>query len=303
MKKVVADSGNNIFAYATAFFVVVIWGTTFVQTKVLINAGLRPEEIFLYRFVLAYMLIIPFAERKLFLDSWRDEFAALLLGVTGGSLYFVTENSALIYGYCSNVSLLVCTTPLITAFAMGALFPKEKMKKKAIIGSLVAFTGMTLVIFNGNFVLKLSPLADALAFAACICWTLYSVIMKYIQPRYNTLLIMRKVFGYGVLTIAPFFINNPPKIELLASGGAVVWMNILTLGCIASMLCYTLWNFVLKRLGTVRATNFIYFNPAITMVTSWLVLDEKITWIAILGAILVLTGMYYIEQNRENKHQ
>ncbi|MBQ5662896.1 MAG: DMT family transporter, partial [Bacteroidaceae bacterium] len=141
MKKVVADSGNNIFAYATAFFVVVIWGTTFVQTKVLINAGLRPEEIFLYRFVLAYMLIIPFAERKLFLDSWRDEFAALLLGVTGGSLYFVTENSALIYGYCSNVSLLVCTTPLITAFAMGALFPKEKMKKKAIKGSLVAFTG------------------------------------------------------------------------------------------------------------------------------------------------------------------
>ena len=299
MKKVVADSENNFLAYATAFFVVVIWGTTFVQTKVLINAGLCPEEIFLYRFVLAYLMIIPLAGKKLLLDSWRDEVAALLLGVTGGSLYFVTENTALIYGYCSNVSLLVCTTPLITAFVMGALFPKEKMKKSGLIGSFIAFTGMALVIFNGNFILKLSPLADALAFAACLCWTAYSVLMKYIQPRYGTMLIMRKVFGYGIITIIPFFINNPPKIELLTGGDAVVWVNILTLGCVASMLCYTLWNFVLKRLGTVRATNFIYFNPVVTIVTSWIVLDEKITWMAILGAILVLAGMYYMEQKKE----
>ncbi len=301
MKKVVANNGNNILSYATAFFVVAIWGTTFVQTKVLINAGLCPEEIFLYRFLLAYLLIIPFAEKRMFLNSWRDEAVALLLGVTGGSLYFVTENTALIYGYCSNVSLLVCTTPLITALAIGILSPKERMKKDVLLGSFIAFAGMVLVIFNGNFVLKLSPLADALAFAACICWTLYSILMKYMQPRYSTMLIMRKVFGYGVLTILPFFIKNPPNIELLTDGGCVVWMNILTLGCVASMLCYTLWNMVLKRLGTVRATNFIYFNPVVTMVTSWLVLDEKITWIAILGATLVLTGMYRMEQKREKQ--
>lgn len=296
MKKVVANSGSNLLAYATAFFVVAIWGTTFVQTKVLINAGLSPEEIFLYRFLLSYLLIIPFAGKRLFLNNWRDELVALLLGVTGGSLYFVTENTALIYGYCSNVSLLVCTTPLITAFVMGALYPKEKMKKHAVIGSFIAFAGMALVIFNGNFILKLSPLADALAFAACLCWTAYSVLMKYIQPRYGTMLIMRKVFGYGIITIIPFFINNPPKIELLIEGGAVVWANILTLGFVASMLCFTLWNLVLARLGTVRATNFIYLNPVITIITSWLVLDEKITWMAILGAILVLVGMHRMEQ-------
>ncbi len=296
MKKVVANSGSNFLAYATAFFVVAIWGTTFVQTKVLINAGLNPEEIFLYRFVLSYLLIIPFAGKKLFLDNWRDEVVALLLGVTGGSLYFVTENTALIYGYCSNVSLLVCTTPLITAFVMGALDPKEKMKKNALLGSFIAFAGMALVIFNGNFILKLSPLADALAFAACLCWTAYSVLMKYIQPRYGTMLIMRKVFGYGIITIIPFFINNPPQIELVIEGGAVVWANILTLGFVASMLCFTLWNLVLARLGTVRATNFIYLNPVITIITSWIVLDEKITWMAILGTILVLVGMHRMEQ-------
>lgn len=297
MRKAVGNN-NGILAYLTAFFVVCIWGTTFVQTKVLINAGLHPEEIFLYRFLLAYIFIIPFAGRRFFLDKFKDEAVALLLGVTGGSLYFVTENTALVYGYCSNVSLLVCVTPLTTALFMGWFYPSERLGRKALLASLIALLGVALVVFNGNFVLKLSPLADGLAFAACICWTLYSLFMRHLAGRYNTLLIMRKVFGYGVLTILPFFIGSAPRLEIIAEAEPVVWGNLLTLGCVASLLCYTLWNFVLNRLGTVRATNFIYFNPVVTMVTSWAVLDEHITPIAMVGAVLVLAGMYWAEKFR-----
>ena len=298
MNKAVATNGSNLLAYVTAFFVVAVWGTTFVQTKVLINAGMLPEEIFLYRFILAYLIIIPIAGKRLFLDNWRDELAVMLLGVTGGSLYFVTENTALIYGYCSNVSLLVCVTPLTTALAMRWVYPVERPGRGVLIGSCVALVGVAMVVFNGNFVLKLSPLADGLAFAACLCWTLYSLLMQYVQPRYSTMLIMRKVFGYGILTILPLFISRPPRLDLLLDGGLVVWGNVLTLGCVASMLCYTLWNYVLKRLGTVRATNFIYFNPVVTMVCSWMVLDERITWMALLGAALVLLGMFVAEKNK-----
>lgn len=298
MNKAVATNGSNLLAYVTAFFVVAVWGTTFVQTKVLINAGMLPEEIFLYRFILAYLIIIPIAGKRLFLDNWRDELAVMLLGVTGGSLYFVTENTALIYGYCSNVSLLVCVTPLTTALAMRWVYPVERPGRGVLIGSCVALVGVALVVFNGNFVLKLSPLADGLAFVACLCWTLYSLLMQYVQPRYSTMLIMRKVFGYGILTILPLFISRPPRLDLLLDGGPVVWGNVLMLGCVASLLCYTLWNYVLKRLGTVRATNFIYFNPVVTMVCSWMVLDERITWMALLGAALVLLGMFVAEKNK-----
>lgn len=298
MKKAIGG-GNGILACLTAFFVVCIWGTTFVQTKVLINAGLHPEEIFLFRFLLAYLFIIPFAGKRLFLDNLKDEAVALLLGITGGSLYFATENTALVYGYCSNVSLIVCVTPLTTALLMGWLYPSERLGRKALLASLVALIGVALVVFNGNFVLKLSPLADGLAFAACICWTLYSLLMRYIAGKYSTLLIMRKVFGYGVLTILPFFISNAPRWELVVEAEPIVWINLLTLGCVASLICYTLWNFVLDRLGTVRATNFIYFNPVVTMVTSWLVLGERITPIAIVGAVMVLAGMYWAEKFRK----
>lgn len=282
----------GIIVYVIAFVIVVIWGCTFVQTKILINSGLRPDEIFLFRFTLAYILILPLAGKRLFLDNWTDEALAAALGLTGGSLYFVTENYALAYGYCSNVALIVCLTPMITALIVGCFYKSERMGRSAVVGSAIAFVGMALVVFNGNFILQLSPLGDVLALAACLCWALYTLIIKRLQDKYSNMLITRKIFGYGLLTILPMLLVRGVDIELLVDGGAVVWGNILFLGCVASMLCFLGWNFCLERLGTVRATNLLYLNPVISITTSAIVLGERVTWIAILGAILILTGLY-----------
>lgn len=282
----------GIIVYVIAFVIVVIWGCTFVQTKILINSGLRPDEIFLFRFTLAYILILPLAGKRLFLDNWTDEALAAALGLTGGSLYFVTENYALAYGYCSNVALIVCLTPMITALIVGCFYKSERMGRSAVVGSAIAFVGMALVVFNGNFILQLSPLGDVLALAACLCWALYTLIIKRLQDKYSNMLVTRKIFGYGLLTILPMLLARGVDIELLVDGGAVVWGNILFLGCVASLLCFLGWNFCLERLGTVRATNLLYLNPVISITTSAIVLGERVTWIAILGAVLILTGLY-----------
>ncbi len=284
--------------YVTAFVIVVIWGCTFVQTKVLINSGLRPDEIFILRFVIAYLMMLPFSGRRLFLDSVKDEVIALLLGLFGGSLYFITENYALAFGYCSNVSLIVCLTPLVTALIVGWRYPAERLGKAGVAGSVVAFVGMALVVFNGNFVLELSPLGDVLALAACLCWALYSLLIKHLGARYSNMLITRKVFGYGLLTMLPLLLLRGMNHNALLNGGAVVWGNILFLGCVASMLCFLGWNWCLARLGTVRATNFIYLNPVIAIISSAIVLDERVTWIAVTGAVLILAGLVYIDRHR-----
>ena len=112
------------------------------------------------------------------------------------------------------------------------------------------------------------------------------------------MLITRKVFGYGLITILPLLLSQECRFELLLSGGVVVWGNIVALGCVASMLCFLGWNWCLKLIGTVRATNFIYLNPLVTMITSVLVLGERVTWVAVLGAVLILGGLYYIDKNR-----
>lgn len=284
----------GITVYVTAFVIVVIWGCTFVQTKLLINAGLRPDEIFLFRFVLAYLLILPFAGKRLWFSNRRDELMAVALGLTGGSLYFITENYALAYGYCSNVSLIVCLTPLVTALIVGCFYPSERLDRRGLLASLIAFAGMALVVFNGNFILKLSPLGDILALAACLCWALYTLIIKRLQGKYSNMLITRKVFGYGLLTILPLLCVNGVNVRLLADGGAMVWGNILFLGCVASMLCFLGWNWCLGKIGSVSATNLLYLNPVVAITTSALVLGERVTWLAIIGALLILSGLYML---------
>ena len=293
-----AQPKPTLWVYIAAFLIVVVWGCTFVQTKVLINAGLRPDEIFTLRFVIAYLLILPFSWRRLFLGSVRDELIALSLGLTGGSLYFIVENYALAYGYCSNVSLIVCLTPLVTALIVGWRYPAERLGKGGALGSLLALGGMALVVFNGNFVLKLSPLGDVLALAACLCWALYSLLIKHLGARYDNMLITRKVFGYGLLTIIPLLIWRGMDFGIVIDGGARVWGNIIFLGVVASMLCFLGWNWCLARLGTVRATNFLYLNPVVAIVSSALVLGERVTWIAVLGAVLILAGLIYVDRNR-----
>ena len=282
--------------YVIAFAIVVIWGCTFVQTKLLINSGLCPEEIFFYRFMLAYLLMLPLSGKKMMLDGWKDELIAISLGLTGGSLYFVTENYALAFGYCSNVALIVCLTPLITTLIVGCLYPSERIGRSGVVGSVVALVGMALVVFNGNFILKLSPLGDLLAFAACLCWALYSLAIKRLQGKYSNMLITRKVFGYGLLTMMPWLLFRGVNTEALIMGGTIVWGNLLFLGCVASMLCFLGWNWCLAKLGTVRATNLLYLNPVVAITTSALVLGENVTWIAICGAVLILIGLVCIDR-------
>ena len=286
----------GFIVYVTAFIIVVLWGCTFVQTKILINAGLRPDEIFLFRFTLAYILILPFAGKRLMLDNLTDELLAALLGLTGGSLYFVTENYALAYGYCSNVALIVCLTPIVTSFIVGCFYPGERLRKAGILGSVIAFIGMALVVFNGNFILKLSPLGDILALGACICWAVYSLVIKRLQGKYSNMLITRKIFGYGLLTILPLLLVRGVNVDILLNGGAVVWGNVLFLGCVASMLCFLGWNYCLERIGTVRATNLLYLNPVVSITTSAIVLGERVTWLAIIGAVLILAGLVCLER-------
>ena len=261
---------------------------------------MRPDEIFTLRFVIAYLLMLPFSWRRLFLGSVKDEVTAFLLGLFGGSLYFIVENYALAFGYCSNVSLIVCLTPLVTALIVGWRYPAERLGKAGAVGSVVAMAGMALVVFNGNFVLKLSPLGDILALAACLCWALYSLLIKHLGARYDNMLITRKVFGYGLLTIIPLLYWRGMNIDIVIAGGVQVWGNIIFLGVVASMLCFLGWNWCLARLGTVRATNFLYLNPVVAIVSSALVLGERVTWIAISGAALILAGLIYIDKHRSH---
>ena len=165
-----------------------------------------------------------------------------------------------------------------------------------IYGSILALIGVGLVVFNGSFVLKLSPVGDLLTLLAALSWAFYSLVIKKMTGRYPTVFITRKIFFYGVLTILPAFLLHPlqPDFDVLLK--SVVLSNLLFLAVLASLVCYVLWNVVLKQLGTVRASNYIYLNPLVTMVASIIILHEQITWITLLGAGCIIFGVYLAEK-------
>ena len=337
-----------------AFITVAIWGSTFVFTKMLLQAGLSPAQIFTLRFIIAYVLLLCYsflrnkvtssppkfldepsgkAERggvrgglnkrkqeadqtpsgspysggenkssfRLFSASWRDELLMIALGITGGSLYFLTENAAMLFTTATNTSLIVCSCPLFAMLLFALFFRQsEKITRVQALGSLVAFLGMTVVVLNGHFVLHLSPLGDLLAFGACLCWAVYSLLMKAAVSG------TRKVFIYGLLTIIPYYILVPSEASIFISPSSFLFplstfLNLLFLGVVASMLCYLTWNWVIGKLGPVIATNWVYFNPITTILFAWWLLDEKITIWFLLGSALILMGMYLADRQKSEK--
>ena len=295
--KIRNNASATLGYHFVAFLIVAIWGSTFVFTKILLQNGLSPAQIFTLRFIIAYLLMVigSLASGKkfvLFSDSLRDEFIMLMLGITGGSLYFLTENASMLYTTATNTSLIVCTCPLFAILLVAVVYRhSEHISKIQALGSIIACLGMAVVVLNGHFVLHLSPLGDMLALGACLCWAVYSLLMKPASQRYSTLFITRKVFFYGLVTIIPYYIIEPgfPPMEVLLRTEVVV--NLLFLGIVASMLCFVLWNWVIAKLGTVAATNWVYFNPITTIIFAWWLLNEQITVWFMLGSLLIISGM------------
>lgn len=287
------DTNTNYIYHLLAVLVVGIWGLTFISTKVLIGYGLSPQEIFLLRFIIAYAGIWLISPRRLFAKNWRDEFWLILGGITGGSFYFFTENTALEITLATNVAFLICTTPLLTTILSAFIYKKEKITRRLISGSLLALAGVGMVVYNGSFILKISPLGDFLTFLAALSWAFYCLIMRKLSGRYGITFITRKIFFYGILTILPAFLLHPWQFDPVQLLQPAVLFNLLFLSVLASLVCFVLWNLILKKLGTLQTSNYIYLNPLFTLAGSALLLNEHLTLIAILGAMFILGGVYW----------
>lgn len=294
-----------ILGHLGALFCVTMWGMSFVSTRVLLDYEMQPVEIYIYRFTLAYLIILALKHGRWFSNNWRDEGLLCLCGLLAGSIYFLAENFALRYTLVSNVSLLTSLSPLITTMLVGALYKSDRPGGGMIAGSMVAFLGVACVIFNSSFNLDINPLGDLLALAAAFSWSLYSLILKRLNANYDVWFITRKTFFYGVITSVPFLAVEPPRYNVMeVFGNWSLLGNILFLGLGASLIAFVLWAETVKKVGAVKANNYMYLQPIITLVVSVLLVLEKISFVGILGCALILLGLWlgdYLTRRKKMK--
>lgn len=290
-----------------ALAVVAVWGVTFVCTKVLIGAGMHPVAIFFVRFVMAYAGIWGYSwlsHQKIRLwYGWKDELVFLVLGITGGSFYFLTENLALAYTQACNVAFVVCSAPLFTAiltllykrFGKGRFadgLEPIRLGWPLVGGTILALGGMALVVFDGAR-LQLSARGDLLAIGAALCWAVYSLFMAEMTREHGAVAATRKVFFYGLLTILPFLGGYGDSLSGEILGQTAVWGNLLFLGLVASLVCFIAWNLVMEKLGNVTSTNYVYLNPIFTLISAMILLGERLTLPAALGCAAILGGVVW----------
>ena len=293
-----ANSGLHRYlkplAHLGAFLTVVAWGTSFISTKVLMeDAGLTPIEVYIYRFILAYLILLALTFKKIWANNWKDELQFMLCGICCGSLYYVLENYALLYTTTGNVSLLSSVSPLITT-ALTVLVFRTKVGAGVIIGSAIAFAGVACVIFSHGEGFELNPLGDLLALSTALSWAIYAIGIKRLVPSYSTLFVTRKLFLYGVVSAVPFLMiqAEPYHLEMILSPAHLEYMlNFVFLVGFCSIGGFLVWNESIRILGPVAANNYLYLQPLVTMVVAYFVFDEKIFMLGYIGCILIIGGL------------
>ena len=285
--------GGTLMGHIAGIITVSMWGYSFVSSKVLLDNGLGPVQIYVLRFLLAYILVLALNHGKMFAHSIRDEALFAVCGLCAGSLYFIAENTALEYTLTTNVSLLTSMSPLITALLVAMVYRTEKLGIGTWVGSFIAIAGVVCVVFNSSGSLEVRPLGDFLSLAAAFSWSVYSLILRRLNATYDVWFITRKTFFYGLVTAVPFLIVEADSVNILiAVQRPQVWGNLLFLGLGASTIAYVLWAVTVRQVGAVRANNYMYLQSVVTLIVSALVLGERITVLGCTGIVLILGGLW-----------
>lgn len=287
-------SRKLLFSFLT-IVVVVIWGTTFTSSKVLIEHGMNTTDILALSFVIAYIFALALSHKKLWSDNLKDECIHALCGLIGGAGFYITQVEAVKYTLTTNVSIMIAASPIMTAILAYFIF-KERFSKQMIFGSVMAFAGAILVVFNGNFQLDIHPAGNLLSIGAALSWALYSILLRILVEKYTVTFTIRKVFFYGMIGLLAYALFYPLNINMDLLSNVVVIGNLIYLGLISSLVCYIIWSMAINELGPTKTANFMYIMPFATLLFGYFILQESVTLASIMGLLLIIGGVYLTER-------
>ena len=177
---------------------------------------------------------------------------------------------------------------------MAQLFSRngERLGKFVYIGAVIAIAGVVLVVLNGQLTFHLNPLGDLIALAAALMWAVYSILIKKYTEQYDNFLVTRRVMLWAFITAVPLMLltDGMPDLHPLFTQTNVL-LSWLFLGVFGNAVCFAIWNIAFQRLGVVITNNYLYASPFVTLVVGYLLLDEQITVMSVIGAVLITVGV------------
>ena len=290
------ETKQKIKGHFAASSSILIWGLTFISTKVLLE-DFTPIEILFYRFILAYLMLFILSPKPILPKKDKTELLYAAAGLCGVSLYFLFQNIGLTYTLASNAGVIVAVAPMFTAIVSYFLISRESLHRNFVIGFFITIAGVIIISFNGNFVLKLNPLGDILMILGALSWAFYCNLLVLIDNKDLSMIQQtRKVFFYGLLFMVPVILFTDFHLGLSRFAEPANLANLLFLAFGASAISFMTWNFAVSVLGSVKTATYIYFSPIVTVIASVFVLREPFTWVSLSGTVLIILGLVISER-------
>lgn len=285
-------NNKKTFGHILAAFTILVWGTTFVATKILL-VEFSPMEILFFRFLIGYLILLAVKPKFIKPVSFKQEGLFILASISGVSLYQYLENLSLEYTSASNVSIIIACSTFFIAIFSKIFFKDKSITRYFFYGFIISIIGVGLVSYNGTETTGFFPKGDLIALFAAVLWGVYSVVVKLIEKYdYSSLLVTRRILFYGTVILIPFCIFGKQDLTLSRFSNLENLMLMLFLGVVASAICFFTWNLAVKYIGAVSTGLYIYFNPVVTIIFGIIILNEKLTLMGVVGTILIICGLF-----------
>jgi len=274
--------------------VVVIWGTNFTAAKIALRE-FDPTSFAALRTILAapVLFIILILKEKGVHFTKRDILPFVIMGLFGHFLNRFCWSYGLKYTTVSNASLLMSATPIFAAL-LASLFRIERITLRSAIGIALAFLGVFFVIeggFSQPGLGKATLLGDFLMLGVALSWALFSIFAKYLLRDSSILKVTAWSCQFGAAFMVPFIISPLAK-GIFAHPSAKAWLCLLYVGILGNAVAHVFWIAGISKIGPTRTSMYQTFVPLVAIIFAVMILGESLLWVQIIGAVLVLGGVY-----------
>jgi len=292
---------NRRFAVIEALLAVVVWGASFVATKVALQYT-SPDVVVWLRFTMGVVILgsaVLVRGKFAWPDKW-DWLYFALLGFLGITFHQWLQSNGLVTAQATTTAWIVATTPIFMAL-LGWLALKEKLSWLQVGGIFLSTIGVLLVVTRGDLSQlmggKFGTVGEFLILISAPNWAVFSILSRRGLKKYPATLMMFYVMAFGWFFSSTIFFSQGGigQIGKIPWDG---WVGIAFLGVFCSGLAYIFWYDALQALPAAQTGAFLYLEPVATLIVAALILGEHLFLAAMIGGALILAGVWLV--NRKN---
>lgn len=273
--------------FLSYLFTIILWGSAFPMIKIALN-DFSAESLSASRLILATITLLPFVIiKKLPTPELRDIPIIFILGFCGFVIYHTALNFGETLVSAGISGILVSTTPIFSS-ALAYIFLKEHFSKWNWLSSLVAFIGISIISISKDDYTTINVLGVFIILLASFSESLYFTFQKKYIEKYGFIAFTL----YTIMASSPFMLIFIPEIINDIHGATFTSIvSVLYLAIFPTIIPYVLLAYIVKSVGVSDATMSLYLTPIVSLLLSYLLLDELPTTLAIIGGLITLLGV------------